>query len=76
MGQADGKPEPIGILGFIGGQGHIWFVANLAKRDLADIRCVAEAQKFGLEAAVDKGCRRKMLPVRKTMVFFPEAGPG
>ena len=47
MGQAGGKPEPIGILGFIGGQGHIWFVTNLAKRDLADIRSVAEAQKFG-----------------------------
>ena len=51
MGQADDKPEPIGILGFIGGQGHIWFVTNLAKRDLADIRRVTEAQKFGLKAA-------------------------
>ena len=51
MGQAGGKPEPIGILGLIGGQGHILIVINLAKYDLADIRRVAEAQKFGLEAA-------------------------
>ena len=52
MGQAGGKPEPIGILGFIGGQGHIWFVTNLAKRHLANIRSVAEAQKFGLEGDI------------------------